>query len=213
MPDPDAHSDPSNRSLAELAKSAALGDLAAFRALHERLDPGVRRFFARRVGLARHAQDELSQRTWVAFWDSLRQARYDATRSSVTTYIYAVAYKVWLQTFRRQPSRVAEAGCLDDFAASLFDPTGAPSDVLHAAEMIDAVRDCLNGSAGLTPQEGAVIHAVARGASERDIAAELRIAPSTVNARKRSALDKLRQCLAAKGFHHDTGEHTPPSRE
>lgn len=205
--------DDDNRSLSQWAGLAARGDVAAFRAVHDRLDPGVRRFFRRRFGTARHAADELAQRTWVAFWESLRRGSYDATRSSVTTYVYAVAYKVWLQSCRRPAARRIEPHDLAELSGVPFDSGGQPFDVMHAAELVEAMQDCLTRSAGLSGEEAAVIEASSRGMSEREIALSQGVAPSTVNARKRTALAKLRHCMESKGFRGEHGEHERPAGE
>lgn len=194
------------RGLAALADRAARGDDAAFEALHQRLDGGLRRFFGRRSGADPGTLDELASQTWTVVWQALRNGRYDPTRSAFTTYLYAVGYKIWLQ-HRRQRSRAAlPLDGLDEFVAGEDSSAGDPSGTIALAELIDAVRDCLDQAttrAALTLDERQIVEGVIRGATERELARTLNIAASTVNARKQSAYKKLAACLRRKGFELD----------
>lgn len=203
-----------SRDLRDLALRASHGDSEALKSLHDRLDGGVRRFFARRIGTTRHALDELSQRTWVAVWQSLNEHRYDPTLSAISTYVYAVAYKIWLQWCRRHSAVRASTHAIDDLALQLIDRNRGPGDAMHAAELIDAMRECLEGGlAGLLSEERMVVEGMALGLTERELAARIKVAPSTVNARKRAGLAKLRRCMASKGFGAEFAEHDEGSRE
>ena len=53
-----------------------------------------------------------------------------------------------------------------------------------------------------------ILLAVAGGASDRALASQLSIAPSTANARKNAALTKLRRQLAIRGFTKHEGERS-----
>lgn len=193
----------SPRTLAALCSAAAGGDESAFAELHGRLSGALRRFFAsRHVGA--NDCDELVQRTWIGVWEAIRGGRYDPQRAAITTFAYAVAYKMWLQHLRRAKSADAHAerNADADTTQSLFE-YDEPSAFMRTCELLDAVRACIrarSGDAALDPAERAIVEGIGRNEPERAIAVRLGLAASTVNVRKRSALDKLRKCLAHKGF-------------
>ncbi|MCG3126815.1 MAG: hypothetical protein CHACPFDD_01670 [Phycisphaerae bacterium] len=205
-------SSPDN-SLVSLARRCASGDQEAFRALHDRLHPGLVRVLLRRTHGQHDVADEIAQQTWVAVWDALCKGRYDADRSSISTFVYAISYKLWLQAARRAGRRPAIApGEHEALSSDDADPRGA----LPLAELIEAARDCLQSSdspLALTDRERGLITQIAAGVPERTIARELGVAASTVNAWKRAAFAKLRRCLAAKGFRGDIFERGSPHDE
>jgi len=192
-------------TLQSLAAAAAAGDDLAFAELHDRLAGGLLRFFARRLGGRADAAtlaDELAQQTWVEVWRAMRDQRYDPARAAISTFIYAVGYRVWLQERRRRRLPVPPATEPDE----LFERfAGAPdgAEFIELCELLDAVRACLaerRGPAALEADERDLIQRLAAGQSERQIAQELRIAASTVNVRKKAVFAKLRQALGAAGF-------------
>lgn len=97
---------PSLPSLQNLAVRATEGSEVAFEELHRRLRRGVSRYFAG----GGHPSDceDLVQQVWVEFWLALREKRYDSVRSTVTTFVYALARRVRSQqrrsVARRRPS-------------------------------------------------------------------------------------------------------------
>jgi len=192
--------------LQRLAAAASAGDEAAFEGLHRRLLGGLLHLFQRRVGRIEVAE-ELAQRTWVAVWRSLRAGRYDPARAAISTYVYAVGHHVWLQYCQEYSS----SGGTEPLwvAASQPAPIQEPVDALALAELIDAVRDCVAVEGNpheLTPQERAVVNGLAAGRSERALAEELGLAPSTIHARKTAAFEKLRLSLTRRGFSCPSGE-------
>jgi RNA polymerase sigma factor (sigma-70 family) len=202
----------SDRSLADLCAAAVGGDRAAFDALHRRLGGGVRKLFLDRSAGRADLSEELCQRTWVGVWQSLSAGKYDPTRAAISTFVYAVAFKVWLQHLRGL-RRVT--GPADAIEASLG-TGGDPAEALHGAELIQTVRDCLSTPAsqgGLTEDERWLVQAAGSGVSDRDIARRLGISPSTANARKRAALEKVRRFLAQRGYRPETVERTAPMAE
>ncbi len=193
-------------TLVALAAAAARGDRRAFEAIHRRLSPGLQRLFMERVNRRSELADDLSQRTWLATWEALQKGRYDPAKSAITTFVYAVGYKLYLQHLR-------SAGRSEVLAPDAFERAGASSDdpasVGAAAELIDAVRTCLkdhDDNPVLTEEERGLVRASASGASDRDLAKQLRIAASTLNARKQAAFEKIRRFLAQRG-------HRPSSPE
>ena len=185
-----------------------------FDAIHRRYDPGLRRFVAKRAG-APELVEELVQQTWTEVWRALCEGRYDPARGAISTFIYAVAYKRWLQHRRvaaSGPRRVSES---DEVFARLLTES-APDSALHAVELLDALRGCLANDAppfGLTDTERSAVAVAASDETERNLAARLGVAPSTVHSWKKAALQKIRDCLARKGFAGWQVEQTGRDRE
>lgn len=193
--------------LQSLCAAAAAGDESAFESLHRRLAGGLKRLFMERAGGHADLAEELAQKTWVAVWQALRAGKYDPSRAAISTFVYAVGFKIWLGHLRGLRRDGDRAGSADAGTFALVrddDPAYAAAD----AELIQAVRDCLagKGAAGsLTADERALVCAAASGESDRALAKRLKLAPSTVNARKRAAYEKLRRWLAQRGHR---GERT-----
>ncbi|MEI7658878.1 MAG: RNA polymerase sigma factor [Phycisphaerae bacterium] len=200
-------------SLADLAALAAKGDRAAFESIHRRLSPGIHRLFLERASGRGELADDLSQRTWLASWESLQKGRYDPARSAITTFIYAVAYKMWLQWLRTasRPEKL-----VPDVFESVSPDASSPDFEATAAELLTAVRRCLHdeGEASvLTDEERGIMRATASGASDREIAKDLKVAASTLNARKQAAFDKIRRFLAGLGHRGESTERGSTRRE
>lgn len=163
---------------------------------HRRFGAGLRHYFLRRGVDHAHAE-ELAQQTWATLWQAVRTGRYDASRSALSTFLYAIAAKIWLRDRRAQGGRSRLSA--DAVAGSLL---GTDADLAQAAdfaELLDALRDCLSGRAGgLSPEVRAVLVGVARGESDRDLAKRLGVAPSTAHARRAGALAQLRQALSRR---------------
>ena len=185
-------------TLAALCSAAARGDERAFAEVHKRLSGGLLRILLERTGGRADAAEELAQRTWVVVWEAIQSGKYDPTRSAITTYLYAVSHKVWLQYVRstsRSPTVSPEA----DQSSTLGEDE--PVSVAGMAELLQAVRECMEGSAAdaLTPEERALARAVASGQSDRALAKMLGLAPSTTNVKKRAVFEKIRRYLAIRG--------------
>lgn len=183
------------QTLDALARRAAQADAEAAAQLYERLKCGLLQFFSRRGGRTDLAE-ELAQATWAETWRALRNGRYDPDRAAFTTFVFAIGHKLWL---RRGRGVIAPISSLDrepDFGAASEAP---PEEALHLAELIGALRACLE-TVGLTREERRVVDESCGGATEREIAAKLNLAPSTVNVRKRLAYGRIRWCLQQKGY-------------
>lgn len=196
-------SDPAN-DLRVLSARVAAGDERAFDALHDRLSGGLRAMFLRRVGARMDLAEDLVQQTWHLAWGSVRNGRYDPSRAAVSTFIYAVANNVWLQHCRAHGRRSASSEVPEVVAPD------KPEALAQYAELLESVRGCVHGTSTpnqLTPEERRIVLGVAHGESERQLAAELGVAASTINLRKKAAYNKIRDCLAAKGFSGEIVEH------
>lgn len=204
---PDRPSFPADDSLRALATAAAAGDERAFEALYTRLAGGVRRFLAKRCGPRPELIEELTQRAWVELWRAMHERRYDPARSAVSTYLYALSFKLWIK-YGRETRGVA----LDDETLEAALQAGGQEsldDAAHAAELLEALRSCLTADKGpfaLTAAERRIVQAAAAGVGERALAGELGLAPSTVHGHKQRGLEKIRKCLTHKGFTSTGGE-------
>ena len=138
-----------------------------------------------------HTAEDLAQRTWLAVWEAVSQGRYDPARAAISTYVYAVSQNVYRHWARTQATAANHASAIAAATA-----TDAPADPLADAELIDELRRTLrDGGPGLTPALLQTLHLIAQGATDRQLAAELGVAPSTAHARKQQALDALRTHL------------------
>ena len=197
-------------SLRRLSAAAQQGDERAYHAIHARLDAGLRRFLMKRTHEDAELAEELAQRSWVALWEALRDGRYDPQRSALTTFLYGVGYKQYLQHARRTRGTLRVITDLDAQAEEMFAQNDDPAEFVRACELLDAVRDCVNGSGGadLSAADREILAGVAAGESERQLAVRLGLAPSTVNARKQLALQKLQDYLERTGHAPESPEST-----
>lgn len=212
--------------MAELSQAVARGDRSAFDALYARFSRGILAFFRKRGVFDHAASDELAQAVWLAAWQACSTGRYDPERSGISTFLYAIALKIWLRHLRDR-SRSRNVGASENqvpgpptFAEPGFDAAlsaipevdgGDPSDAAAVAERLEALRRFLanrSGEYALTDDEHAVVTAAAAGASDRELASRLGVAASTVNARKQGAYGKIRRALNRLGFRADSPERT-----
>lgn len=197
-----------------MSASCASADRSAFDAVHVRFGPGLRAVFARRAGEARtDLLDDLCQRTWMMTWQAILAGKYDPQRSAISTFIYAVANNVWLRHLRSlgRSTLNGRAAQLEELEQVMGrSPGGADErdDPAHAAafaEELQAMRLALGAGGGsgageggidvLTRDEREIVLGAARGESDRDLAARLGFAPSTINGKKQSGLEKLRRLV------------------
>ncbi len=189
-------------------KGAGLEPERAFVAeAHARFGAGLRRFFQLRVGSFRGDSgrdlaliEELCQQTWGECWKCVRERKYDPSRAALSTFLYAIASNVWLR-HRRHSIRQGERPGDADAALSLIGAEADPARTVAFSELLEAVLRRVSGEeGGLSAEDRTVLVALARGASDRDLAEQLRVAPSTAHARRRAALGRLRRALAEMGF-------------
>ncbi|MFT3684947.1 MAG: sigma-70 family RNA polymerase sigma factor [Phycisphaerales bacterium] len=135
-----------------------------------------------------HVGEDLAQQTWKAVWEACSTGRYDPKRSAMSTFVYAVGQNVFRHWARRQATAAAWA---DSVVPD--EPQPEPAD---EAEVIDEVRRVVrDGLPGLGSEHVQVLRLLGQGLTDRELAKELGVAPSTANARKRAALDGLREHL------------------
>lgn len=180
-------------------------DPQAFAQAHSALAAWIRRRLIELTGND-HTADDLSQRTWQAVWEAVSQGRYDSSRAAMSTFVYAISQNVYRNWAR---SRATVAQHAPAIAANAQQGPETGDDPLADAEVIEELRRVLrDGASGLSPQHLQALHLIARGATDREMAVELAVAPSTAHARKREAIDALRAHLDSRFF----SERTPPGR-
>lgn len=186
---------------------------AFFHEQHARLAPGLRRLFIDRTAGRQDLAEELAQRAWALAWRALAAGKYDPARAAFSTFVYAIAQNVWLQHLRSSGQKQNNLTPLADDPST---STLLPEDTAKLAEVVHLLRRVLRGElpAQLSEEERWIVRAIADGETDRGLAAKLRLSPSTANARKNSAFDKLRRFLASKGHRsadpraHDDDERT-----
>jgi len=196
---------------------ASTSEAAALRRLfennHERLSPGLRRFFLERTNGKDELADELCQRAWTLVWRATSDGRYDPARAAYSTFVYAVAQNVWLQHLRQMGRKSGATETLGDRETTAS--TDSMENIVDDVEIIDLLRRVLRGEEleSLSDQERWILTAVAQGETDRGLAAQLQVSASTANARKNTVFDKLRRFLAAKGHREDSSDQQPASSE
>jgi RNA polymerase sigma factor (sigma-70 family) len=161
-------------------------DRIAFRELAAYFAPRLRQFLASR-GASRHDADEVTQETLLAIW--AKASSYDASRASLSTWIYSVARNRWIDRTRK-----AKRYDIDP-----KDPAWVPSAPESPDEAYDTkerekrISIAMNG---LTVDQAEIMRKVYfDGKAHRVVAEELDIPVGTVKSRIRLALGKLRNLL------------------
>ncbi|MGE3182497.1 MAG: RNA polymerase sigma factor, partial [Phycisphaerae bacterium] len=173
-----------------------------------RYQPGLLNFFLRRCNGNEAVAAELTQETCAELWRAVRAGKYDPDRAAISTFLYAIANHRWLQ-HRRVIARRTEFTQEPD--ASAPDEAPTPEDWLNVRELLDHFRACLRGDDrlhALSEREQEIVRLFSAGETERAIAKTLKFAPSTVHAVKKSAFQKLQNCLREKGYSQEEVERT-----
>jgi len=186
-------------------------DRAALDEAHARFGPGLQQFFQARLanfrGHASHdlaSVDDLCQQTWAECWKSVRDGRYDPARAALSTFLYAVASNMWLRHRRKSMNSREMMTDSEQVAQSFLGTEPDPARTVGFSELIEAVLSRVSGRQGdLSAGDRAVLVALSRGASDRELAVQLNVAPSTAHARRVAALSKLREALTELGYRAD----------
>ena len=179
------HNDSSDAAL--IAK-VATGNRLAMQVLFARHHARVYRFIFRLLGSEAAAED-LTSEVFLGVW---RHAHRFEARSSVTTWLLAIARYKALAELRRRP----ELAC-DEAAAQTSDPADDPEATFAIKHRGEIVRDCLGR---LSRRHREVIDLVYyHGKSVQEAAAILGIPGNTVKTRMFYARKNLSELLAARG--------------
>lgn len=159
-----------------------------------------RQFWSKRIKGNPELVDELSNITVGESIQALVAGRYDPTRAKFLTYAYSVSMNIArrqtaLKT-RRRELELSSLPTLDDnvAAANLGD--------LELSEKIEAMRDCLEAHhpQGITADESYVIVGLTNGKTISQLGKELSLSLDSIHRRKMRACEKLRKCMALKGW-------------
>jgi RNA polymerase sigma-70 factor (ECF subfamily) len=179
------HNDTSDAAL--IAKVAA-GNRLAMQVLFARHHARVYRFILRLLG-SEPAAEDLTSEVFLGVW---RHAHRFEARSSVTTWLLAIARYKALAELRRRP----QLAC-DEAAAQTSDPADDPEATFAIKHRGEIVRDCLGR---LSRRHREVIDLVYyHGKSVQEAAAILGIPGNTVKTRMFHARKNLSELLAARG--------------
>jgi RNA polymerase sigma-70 factor (ECF subfamily) len=169
-----------------LIKRIAGGDQLAMRTLFCRHRVAIYRWLLRLVGDEALAEDLMSE----VFLDVWRQAASFEARSSVSTWLLAIARYKALSARRRRP----DAELDETIASRVADPSDDPEVVLQKKDRSELLRHSLER---LSPEHGEVIDLVYyHGKSVKDAAAVIGISESTVKTRMFYARKKLAELVA-----------------
>jgi RNA polymerase sigma-70 factor, ECF subfamily len=169
-----------------LIRRIAGGDQLAMRTLFGRHRVPLYRWLLRLVGDEALAEDLLSE----LFLDVWRQAASFEARSSVSTWLLAIARYKALSARRRR----TDAELDDELASKLADPADDPERVLQKKDRAEVLRRSLTR---LSPEHGEVIDLVYyHGKSVKEVAEIIGIAEATVKTRMFYARKKLAALVA-----------------
>jgi RNA polymerase sigma-70 factor (ECF subfamily) len=170
-----------------LIRRIAEGDQLAMRTLFGRHRVPLYRWLLRLVGDETLAEDLLSD----VFLDVWRQAAAFEARSSVSTWLLAIArYKALSARRRRTDVELDE-----EIASKVADPADDPEVLLQKKNRAELLRHSL---ARLSPEHGEIVDLVYfHGKSVKEVAEIVGIAPATVKTRMFYARKKLADFVAA----------------
>ena len=173
-----------------LIAATATGDRLALRTLYARHHVRVYRFLLRLVHNEATAEDLLAD----VFLDVWRKARSFEGRSSVSTWLLAIARHKALSARRRtQMERAVELD--DELAWTMADPADNPELLLEKKDREQLLRRSL---ARLSPEHGEVIDLTYyHGKSIKEIAEIVGVNEATVKSRTFYARKRLAQLVAA----------------
>lgn len=165
------------------------GDMSAFETIFRHFGPRIRSYMMK-LCRDRQLAEELMQETMMMVW---RKAElFDASRGSVSSWIFAVARNVRVDNFRKihRPE-------FDPFDPA-FTPSDIPAadDIVEAEEDADRLRDAMKG---LPPEQLELLRlSFYEEASHGTIAKMLGIPVGTVKSRIRLAFARLRGALGER---------------
>jgi RNA polymerase sigma-70 factor (ECF subfamily) len=169
-----------------LIRRIADGDQLAMRTLFARYRVAIYRWLLRLVSDEALAEDLLSD----VFLDVWRKAASFEARSSVATWLLAIARYKALSARRQQP----HAELNDELASTVADPADDPELVLQKKDRAELLRQSL---AKLSREHGEVIDLVYyHGKSVKEVAETIGINEATVKTRMFYARKKLAQLVA-----------------
>jgi RNA polymerase sigma-70 factor (ECF subfamily) len=168
----------------ELVLRIKNGDMHAFESLYELYKRPVANLLYR-LSYDREKVDDLMQEIFLRVWKGVQAFR---GASKVSTYIFRIAYNVWINESRRpKRKRPAEAAKLDE---------PDPGEALLAKERVELVKEAIKE----LPENDRIILVMSEynGMSYEEIGEILGIPLGTVKSRMFYALRHLREKLKGK---------------
>jgi RNA polymerase sigma-70 factor, ECF subfamily len=167
---------------------------SAERALSELYDCTVQRVhglvcrFVQDAGIAQEVTEDVFYQAWT------QAARFDATRGSVTTWLFAMARSHAIDAWRRSSAQLVSFDSdAADYAAAQMRGDNSPCDLLAAADHQHAVHAAL---AQLSPLARQMLSlAFFQGLTHSEISAHMRTPLGTVKTTIRRALQTMRESL------------------
>jgi RNA polymerase sigma-70 factor (ECF subfamily) len=175
------------RAEARLVEAIAAGERGAFESLYRAYHPRLTRFLdrmTRRPALVEEVLDD----TMLVVWRSA--ARYNG-RSKVSTWIFAIAYRVALKALRRF-DEASDDPVADTRASGVAGPEQRLSE-RQLGELLGRALDSLSAA-----QRAVVDLTYFHGIGYREIAAIVDCPPDTVKTRMFHARRRLRQLFAGR---------------
>lgn len=171
-----------------IAAIASQRDRAAFASLFGFYAPRIKGFLMR-TGTAAEIAEEIAQEAMLSVWR--KAATFDASRASVSTWIYTIARNLRIDRLRHERGGGVSADAVYESLRS--EEPGRPDDSLEWAERDDRVRRALRE---LSDEQAAVVRlSFFEDKAHGEIARILRIPLGTVKSRLRLAMAKLRERL------------------
>jgi RNA polymerase sigma-70 factor (ECF subfamily) len=166
----------------------ATGDREAFGALFRRHQATIYRFSRQMLG-AKDAAEDVTQDAFVALAENA--GRFDATRGSLTTYLYGIARHLILQRHKQSRLRMeVELDSVTDEALALTAASGDPVEAISRAQLMERMRAAILRLP--VHYREAVVLCELHGLSYEDAAAIAKCPVGTI----RSRLSRGRQILS-----------------
>jgi RNA polymerase sigma factor (sigma-70 family) len=186
--DPDRAARPDDGWSDRLVTVARHQDREAFARLFAHFAPRVKRFLML-AGSSQAQAEELAQETMAAVWR--KASLYDPARAAASTWIFAIARNLRVDSLRRNRADAAGDECFEADLLEADQP--AAEDALHAARLNERLRGAL---AQLKPEQVQVLRlSYFDDEPHARIAAVLGIPLGTVKSRIRLAVAQLRRLL------------------
>ncbi len=167
----------------------ARGDKQAFETLYDGLAGPVYGLISQ--VLRDPAQsEEVSQEVMLEVWRAA--SRFDPARGNAATWVLTIAHRRAVDRVRSASAAAAR----ERRAAGLLFPEGDATDPVEAGLVREGVRRCLDGLTEL--QRESITLAYYGGYSYRQVAVALDVTLSTIKARIRTGLLRMRSCLGVQ---------------
>lgn len=171
----------------EMAAVAGTADRASFMRIYDHFQPRVRRYLTG-LGASHTVAEDLAQEALLRLWQ--RAECYDATRSSLSTWLFRIARNLHIDRIRREPHWVDAQDAIDVLDAaqepagsSAVEASAVHADLRERVERLPAVQARL------------IRMSYFEGKTHHEIAGELAMPLGTVKSHLRRAFLKLQVAI------------------